>query len=255
MATSSKQASKFAAESAFVFVGTVVKTRAATMETLAADNTAIVQVDRVVSAPSMFASLGGHQITVRFKKPLGLRKGKSLTFFANGWIFGSSIAVDVVGTTEETGSQAMAGAVRRSNATSKDSVLSARLASAAMSVVGTVAKVTKSDKQPSFISEHDPDWREATIDVDEVLKGKKGTKQATVLFPGSDDVRWYKIGKYATGQQGIWMLQRGAKQDPAGIPAKVLAAVPAGAGVLTALHQSDYLPLHELERVRELVSK
>jgi hypothetical protein len=255
MATSSKQASKLSAEAAFVFVGKVVKPRAATMPELAGDNTAIVQVERVVSAPDMFASLGGHQITVRFKKPPRLRSGRSLTFFANGWTFGSSVAVDVVGTTEAAPTPALASAVRGARTSSSDSVLRARLASAEMSVVGTVADVTRSAQQPSHISEHDPNWHEAVIDVDEVIKGKKGTKQATVLFPNSDDVRWYRIGKYKTGQQGIWMLQPGTKQDPAGIPPKVLAAVPAGAGVRTALHRADYLPLHELERVRALAGK
>lgn len=255
MATSARQANKFAAESAFVFVGTVVKTRAATMEALAADNTAIVQVDKVVSAPDMFASAGGQQITVRFKKPTSLRKGSSRTFYTNGWIFGNSLAVDVVGTAEETASRATAGVVRRANVASEDKVLSARLASAKLAVVGKVATVEKSEKQITHISEHDPNWHEATIEVDEVIKGKKGTTQATVLFPNSDDVRWYKAGKFATGQQGIWMLQPGTKQDPAGIPAKMLAAVPAGTDVLTTLHQADYLPLDELERVRALASK
>jgi hypothetical protein len=255
MATSTGKASEFAAESAFVFVGKVVKARAATMEGLAADNTAIVEVERVVSSPDMFASLGGHQITVRFKTPPSLRKGSSLTFFANGWIFGSSIAVDVVGTAEAGDSRAAAGAVRGSLVAGEDSVLKARLASAALSVVGTVEKVAQSAKPPTHISEHDPDWHEATIDVDEVIKGKKDTKKATVLFPNSDDVRWYRIGKYRTGQKGIWMLQPGKRQDSTGIPAKVMAAVPSGPDVLTSLHQADYLPLHELERVRALAGK
>ncbi len=51
------------------------------------------------------------------------------------------------------------------------------------------------------------------------------------------------------------MLQPGARQDSAGIPPKVMAAVPTGANVLTALHKGDYLPLHELERVRALARK
>ena len=253
MATSKQQVGKFAAESAFTFVGTVIKTRAATIEGLATDATAIVQVDRVVSAPDMFTSLAGHQVTVRFKKPMGIRKGSSMTFFTNGWIFGTSIAVDVVGTAEETRGREMATLVRGAVISSQDSILSARLDSAALAVVGTVTKVTKSDKGPTHISEHDPNWHEATIDVDEVIKGKKGVKQATVLFPNSDDVRWHKVGKYTAGQQGIWMLQKGEAQASKGIPAKVFAAIPGGPDVMTALHPADYLPLHELERVRALV--
>lgn len=255
MATSNKQASKYASKSAFVFVGKVVKPKAATMAGLAGDNTAIVQVERVISAPDIFTAMGGHQITARFKRAGDIKKGASLTFFTNGWIFGESLAVDVVGTAADTGSKAAASAVRSASLSSKDSVLRERLDSAAMGVVGRVANVTKSDKGPAYISEHDPNWQEATIDVDEVVKGRKGVKQVKVLFPNSDDVRWQKIGKYAPGQQGVWLLQPGRKQDARGIPAKVMAAVPPGPDVLTALHPSDYLPLHELERVRALVRK
>ena len=255
MATSPRQLSDFTARSAFIFVGTVVKTKAATMPELTADNTAIVRVDRVVSAPQMFASLGGHDVTVRFRAPVSLAKGNTLTFFANGWIFGASVALDVVGVAQETGAQAIAGAVRGSRSASKDNALSARLASATLGVVGTVASVQRSAAGTTHISEHDPDWQEATINVDEVIKGRPGVKQATVLFPNSDDVRWHDIRKYAAGQQGIWLLQPGVKQDAAGISPKVLASVPAGADVMTSLHDADFLPLHELERVKALARK
>jgi hypothetical protein len=255
MATSAKQIGKFAAESAFVFIGKLVKPRAATMPGLSGEDTAIVHVVRVISGPPMFASLAGQDVTVRFKKPVRLRTGSSLTYFANGRIFGRSVAVDVVGTAEETDSATVAGAARSGVIASQDRVLSARLASSAISVAGTVARVTKSDKGTTHISEHDPDWREATINVDEVIKGKKGVKQVKVLFPGSDDVRWHKVNKYAVGQKGVWMLQPGVKQDRAGIQSKIMAAVPTGPGVLTTLHAADYLPLHELERVRALANK
>lgn len=268
MAKNTKQMSKLASQSDFVFVGTVVKKAAATIEGIAGDNTAIVHVDRVVSAPDIFASLGGHEITVRFKRMPALRKGASLTFFATGWLFGESIAVDVVGTAAETGTRAAAGPVRQSVVAEDDRVLSARMASAAMTVVGKVSNVTKSERQApatamamttaggtTHISEHDPNWHEATIDVDEVIKGRKGVKQVTVQFPASDDVRWHKVKKYEVGEQGIWMLQPGAKQDTQGIPAKLLAALPVGPDVLTTLHDVDFLPLHELERVRALAKK
>jgi hypothetical protein len=255
MATSKEQVSKYTAESTFIFVGKVIKTKAATMKEIAADNTAVVQVERVITAPDMFTSLTGAQITVRFKKPAEIKKGDTLTIFANGWIFGSSLAVDAVGTIEETDKVAMTPMVRNALVASNDSVLRARLDSAEMAVAGKVSKVAKREVEPSHISEHDPNWQEATINVDEVIKGKKDVKQVTLLFPGSDDVRWHQIGKYTTGQQGIFLLQRGEKQDPTGIPPKILAAVPAGPEVLTTLHSADYLPLHELERVKALVRK
>jgi hypothetical protein len=255
MATRKNQVSNYAAESAFIFVGKVVKSKAATMEGIAGNNTAIVQVERVISAPDIFGSLGGHQITARFKNASEVNKRGSLTFFANGWIFGASIAVDVIGTAPATPALAAASLVRNAKVSMSDSTLKARIDSAELGVAGRVAAVTKSDKGPTHISEHDPNWHEATIEVDEVVKGRKNIKQVKVLFPDSDDVRWHKVGKYAAGQQGVWLLQPGQRQDSKGIPAKVMAAVPTGRDVLTALHPYDYLPLHELERVRALVRK
>lgn len=254
MATSKKQVSAPAADAAFVFVGKVIKTKAATMEDLAGDNTAIVQVERVVSAPDMFKALGGHQITARFKKASDIKRGPSMTFFANGWIFGASVAVDVVAVAAEDAAPAAATMVRSAATSNSDAVLRERIDSAETVVAGRVASVAKSDKGPTHFSEHDPNWHEATVDVDEVVKGKKGTKQVTVLFPRSDDVRWHTVPKYGPGEQGVWLLQPGQKQKTRGIPPKQMAAVPTG-DVLTTLHPSDFLPLHELERVKALAGK
>jgi len=52
--------------------------------------------------------------------------------------------------------------------------------------------------EPTYISEHNPIWQEATIKVDDVLKGKKNTKEVKVIFPASDDIRWKKTNKNKT---------------------------------------------------------
>src|SRR6185369_809799 len=176
----------------------------------------VLQVERVITAPEMFGALAGSRITVRFKKGPAIKRGSTLTVFANGWIFGASIAVDAVGYTSAAAEPGTA-MLRASSSSNKDAILSARLRSARLGVVGTVSAVAKSAKGPGYISEHDPHWHEATIEVDEVVKGKPGTRQVTVLFPLSDDIRWHKIGKYEQGQQGIWVLQKGKQQDPSGI--------------------------------------
>jgi hypothetical protein len=247
--------SKYAAQSAFVFIGKVVKLKAATVEGITTDDTAVVQVEQVITAPDMFASLAGTQITVRFKKMPRIRKGSTLTLYTNGWIFGESIAVDAVGFAAETRAPQTAKMVRTSHVSHRDAELQARLDSAEMGVVGKVANVVKSDRGPTHISEHDPNWHEATIDVDEVVKGKKNVKRVTVLFPQSDDIRWFKVAKYKPGQQGIWIMQKGRKQDPKGIARKVLDAIPPGTDVRTTLHPADYLPLSELGRVKALLRK
>jgi len=252
---SKQQIKTYAAQSTLVFTGKVIKLKAATLDGIKTDNTAIVQVERVVTAPPAFAALGGQQVTVRLKSMAGVAKGSSMTFFTNGWIYGASLAVDAVAAVKEPATKALAGLVQEERSSEGDSVLKRRLDSAAMAVVGKVSQVEPSAQGTTHISEHDPVWYEATIDVDETIKGKKGAKQVTVLFPKSDDVRWHKVGKYEQGQQGIFLLQQGRKQDPKGIAPKVFAAIPAGTDILTTLHPADFLPLHELGRVKALLTK
>jgi len=255
MVSSEGQVTHLAAEAAFVFVGKVIKPRAATMESLAGENTAVVEIERVISAPAMFASLAGHRITARFEKASSIKVGSTRIFFANGWVFGQSIAVDVVETLAEMPTARAVMQVRDGHEAMNERVLKERLDSATLGVAGRVAKIAKCDKGTTHISEHDPNWREATIEVDEVVKGNKEVKQVTVLFPSSDDVRWHRVAKYAPGQQGVWLLQPGRQQDAKGIPPKQMAAVPPEPDVLTALHPYDYLPLDELVRVKALAGK
>lgn len=262
-----KDIKKYAAQSAFIFTGKVIKLKAATMKNIAGSDTIIMEIINVITAPAMFASVAGQQLTVRFKKLPSLKNGQIITVFSNGWIFGDSIAVDAVGYTTETASSAraantaMAGtgdtasAVQDAVSKSNDAILKERLDSAELGVVGEVTKVEKTKVEPTHISEHNPIWQKATIKVDEVIKGKKSTKQVKVMFPASDDIRWKKTNKYKEGQKGIWMIQNGKKQSSRGISAKAFASIPPGNNVLTTLHQNDFMPLNELSRIKDLLKK
>ncbi len=246
---------KSAEPTPFVFTGRIVKLNAATLPDIACDRTAIVQVDHVVSSPAMFAAVTGAQITVRFAKLPIAARGATLTFFTKGWIYGQGIAVDAVDVRAESSKPVAAVSLRGARADSKDAVLKARLKSAEIGVVGEVTSVEAAGLQTTRISEHDPVWHEATIKVDEVVKGKKGTKQVKVLFPRSDDVRWHKVAKYAIGQQGIWLLHKAATQDAAGIATKAFPAIAAAGDALTAAHSADFLSLDELGRIKALLKK
>lgn len=252
---SKQQIRSYAAQSKFIFTGKVIKLKAATLDGIDPGNTAVVQVDQVVAAPPAFTSLSGQQVTVRFKSLAGITKGSAMTFFTNGWIYGASLALDAVASIKEMEKMPVAALVREGHSSDQDSVVKRRLDSAALVVAGKVTQVEPSTKGSTHISEHDPDWHEATIDVDETIKGQKGTGKVTVLFPKSDDIRWHKINKYQEGQQGIFLLQQGKQQDSKGIAPKVFATIPKESGVLTTLHAADFLPLHELGRVKSLLKK
>jgi len=261
------------AHAAFVFTGKIIKINAAVMKNITTNNTLIIQVEHIIKAPAIFNSITGQQITVRFKKLPKLKKGSVITVFANGWIFGESIAVDAVSYSEEKDKMQVASKVNVSMTSSADNVLKERIDSSELGVVGKVIKIEKADMpekpvallnakegaadEPATtrISEHDPNWHQATIQVDEVVKGQKKLNKVKVLFPKSDDVRWYKISKYEVGQQGVWLLQKGKSQNPKGIAPKVFAAIPEKDDVFTALHNNDYLPLNELGKVKSLIQK
>ena len=261
------------AHAAFVFTGKVIKSKAALMENVINKNTLIVQVQHIIKSPSQFSAIAGQEITVRFKKLPVLKKGAVITVFANGWIFGETIAVDAVNYSEETNKLKMATSINTTVTAAADADIKERIDSAELGVVGKVIKVTKAnvpdtplsltapkttakDEPPTTrISEHDPNWHEATIKVDEVVKGEKSAKNVKVLFPKSDDVRWYKVAKFEVGQQGVWLLQKRKDQSVKGIPPKLLQALPEQEDVFTALHDKDYLPLNELGKVKSLIQK
>src|SRR5204863_9219496 len=92
------------------------------------------------------------------------------------------------------------------------------------------------------ISEHDPKWRDATIEVDKVHKGEHSAPTVTVRFPSSDDVRWYNAPKFHPGQHGVFVLHRASPADaPAGTAAR--AAVRGRQPVVyTALDATDFHP-------------
>ncbi len=237
-----------------VFIGHVTKAKAATMPDIAGGDTAVVAVDHVVAAPAMFAALAGTEVTVRFLRSRIPPTGSSRTFHATGWMYGAGIAVDAV-RVEAADTAAVAAAARRGEQSSaKDGALVQRLDAAHLGVVGEVTSVRPVEVPTTRISEHDPLWHEATIKVDEVVKGRKGTREVNVVFPQSDDVRWRMAPKYTPGQQGIWLLHKGSGPAALGAEAQAVGAPPA-ADVLTALDTTDFLPLEELGRVKALLSQ
>jgi len=254
-------------QAAFIVTGKVVKTNAATMQEIATEQTLILQIETIIKAPSMFASLVGQQITVRFHTMPDLNEGATMTIYANGWIFGETIAVDAVDYSTASDKREVISKATAEMATAEDASLKERLDSAEAAVVGKVTKIEKKEDPPkrvslaadttetTHISEHDPNWHEATIRVDETLKGISDAKEVKVAFPKSDDARWYGIPKFREGQEGVWLLQKGKAQNTRGLSPKIIAAIPEDENVLTTLHANDFLPLSELGKIKSLINQ
>jgi hypothetical protein len=63
-------------------------------------------------------------------------------------------------------------------------------------------------KMPGPITEHDPQWQEAVVEVTAVHKGRRVPRSVRVRFPASTDVAWARAPKLHAGQQGTFLLKR-----------------------------------------------
>jgi len=257
----SRKSGKAAGSPPFVFRGTVKKLRAATMKDVKpGDRTAVVHVDEVLESPPSFANYAGHDITVELAGRAKAAAGDVFVFHAESWMFGESVAVRAVTQERETKSRAAAAvrAVGDPVENHKSRKLDEHLDDADLVVSGQVTAVTVppvpvpatraagAAPEPSGpVSEHDPKWRQAVIQVDETHKGSHESREVTVLFPASTDVRWFRAPKFQAGQKGTFVLHKTKLQSEEHPALRGLAAA-AGTtemDVYTALHPADVQPV------------
>ena len=208
-------------QATFVFKGTIKKLKSATMKDVPlSERTAIVTVDQIIEAPPDLAGYGGQDITVQLSGRQKVRVGQQMFFHATGWMFGDSVAVRSLRQEPvENGAATSADAAgddaverrgqkqQRSHFEDADLVVAGKVV--AVRLPGDSTPGTKRGGRPTGpITEHDPKWREAIIQVDEVLKGSHQEKQVVVRFPASSDVMWHGAPKFEAGQQGYFILHK-----------------------------------------------
>jgi hypothetical protein len=254
----------------FVFQGTVQSVNEATLAAVTnTKNTCVVRVEQILRGSDMVAEFAGRRITVRAAGARKLKAGEQGTFYTNVWLLGESLAVELLDfePLQPTAAMAVAalGAAPTASPTenlkqheftnrvaSADVVLSGRVTSVrlvedapAMAATARAALAgSPAETQTTSISEHDPVWQEATIEVGAVHKGSHGNQTAVIRFPASTDVRWYQAPKLTPGQEGVFVLQAGERSAAGRAEAALAANVPAGpSGYYTALEAADFQPL------------
>ncbi|MDP9049642.1 MAG: hypothetical protein M3O31_02825 [Acidobacteriota bacterium] len=258
----------------FLFIGTVQKLDASTLTQVPKNvPTAIVHVDEVLHAPPVLAKTLGKQITVKLAKGTKPKVGEQILFHANGWLFGDTVAVESVKQEKPSLTKTMlAERVSASDPARNlaDRELQNRVADADMVVEGEVSSIhlpqtesfvaTRTPSSAKPVSEHDPQWREAVINVGAVHRGDPQTKQVVVRFPSSTDVQWYRAPKFRTGDRGVWLLHSSKEAFAAGKPAKrtatselTMASPAPGATVYTALSPMDFQPASKLHTVAPVI--
>jgi hypothetical protein len=134
-----------------------------------------------------------------------------------------------------------------------DADLKARIQAAAMVVVSVEqlrpwSIPPRRPARPKRFTEHDPNWQEAIIHVDEGLKGATAGERVVVRFPGSRDVAFVATPRFAAGQEGTFLLQ---KDTATGSPLTLMAGQSVQA--YTALHRLDVLSKQDAPHVRTLM--
>jgi hypothetical protein len=262
----------------FTFKGTIKKLQSATMkEVPVTPRTVVVTVDQIIEAPPDLAGYDGQDITVQLSGRQKVNVGQDMIFHTTGWMYGESIAVrslsqEAVKSSHTALLRSGVDPIERSAQREKrehfdraDLVVSGKVVAVRLpaykseSAKGvSVPASTKTRIGP--ITEHDPKWREAVIQVDEVHKGSHKKKQVVVRFPASEDVMWYGAPKFHPGQHGFFMLHKLKPEKPKAKrggkrPAKAAAARSEvkTTGAYTALDPIDFQPFSEPGGVKTII--
>lgn len=236
-----------------VFVGTVARAGASTLPSVAASpRTLVVRVEAVLDKPAGLRLAAGDSVTL-VARDSAWHAGERATFYTTGWVFGHGVAVREVGHETMPAQQTLAArrdAFQRLQRQVSDSTLADRVRAADMIVVGKVEAIrapTLMSQPRRRITEHDPDWREAVIAVDTMLKGPN-TNRVVVRFPGSLDVAWHRLPKFTAGQAGTFLLR---KDTLSGAPRAMMSGHPVPA--YTVVAGADILPTTDAPRVQALL--
>jgi hypothetical protein len=252
-----------AKQSSITFVGTVSQVAATSLAAVPKSaQTIVVRVDSVLKKPAAVSLKKGDTVTVEVKDPAAFQEGTQATFYTEGWIFGSGVAVKELGhaapPSSSTGvtpgaAETAEKPVEQSPSEITDQDLQRQIAKADYVVTGRITDVhpwavPKSAAPRYRTSEHSASWHEAVLQVQSVLKGPKLKRNKIVLrFPQSRDVAWVSAPKFEPGQQGVFILQ---KEDVSGAPTSSAAAK---ADVYTCLRPGDFVPMTDEPRVRSLL--
>jgi len=219
------------------------------MAHLPEEEAAIVVVNQVIQAPELLRHIAGQRITVFHAKKIEI--GQRAKFYSEALVFGESIAVEVkwIQPVEAEPAPALADAAGNLHAQraqerfdAADLVVTGRVKAVHAPEAASVAAAMGSNSS-TRITEHDPMWNDAVIEVHEVHKGDAPSGEVVIRFPSSTDVKWYRAPKFQPGQEGVFMLHR---EEPKALASGAAAfAAVAGAATempYTALDPADFHP-------------
>jgi len=198
-------------EGSFVFRGKVVALHTSTTDEENIDNCGIVEVEDVLDAPASLRQFQNQQVTVRFRDMKPITEGEELVLFTEPYWYGESLGVRETGLYPRGAalfeSSRLRGVIAQEHARAGDNELRRVLKASSVVVAGKVVRTSEIHVPDQGLTEHDPEWNEAEIEVDEVLKGDVAGKTLKIVFAGGKDIMYYRAPKLGVGDEGIFMIQ------------------------------------------------
>lgn len=234
----------FVQQSHFIFRGTIQKVNASNVVSIPQSNkTAIVRVDEIIDSPRTLPNLAAQDLTILLKNPESIIEGDQAFFFTQGYSYGATMSIKEVGhLTPDHKSEILKEQIIQAITELPDRNLLRYLAKTDLVVLGKVKQLNIGKNVTSGfpISEHDPRFGKAMIEIQSVLKGSFSKTQIEIQFATSEDVMWLHSPKPQLGQEGVWLLHKGGPKDR-------------GQTFYFALEAIDFMPLDRKKKVKKLL--
>lgn len=244
--TTKRELSHLYEESRFIFKGRVTELGTSNVRHITSiPATVITTVEEVLRGNDVLNALAGKMITAVLDSGKStVEPGEVRVFFANGLVYGESVAVRVLGLIEPT--DEVLGQIRALVELGATKPLEERAANADLIVAGRVVGLRGIEKQAAPNSEHDPEWWIADVLVLSIIRGSRTIKEIEVLFANSRDIVWHQAPKLHSGESGLLLLHKlSAGQSPPNVKKSVYQ-------IIDAL---DFLPIERLQEVKAAIEK
>ena len=249
-----------APEATFIFKGTIKKLKATTVSAAPVTNhTCIVTVNQIIEAPQNLAAYAGQDITVELRTRRKIKAGDQMIFHAISWLFGEGLAVRSLyeETEAEPTTPHLDAVARRAQRETQerfndaDLVIAGKVIEVRLPAPDASKKKAGAARGTTRVSEHDPKWREAVIEVTEVHKGSHSNRRVVIRFPASTDVAWRRAPKFKAGQEGYFALHESAQ--PASGRATKKGGKASADVAYTVQDPHDYEPYTETGGIRSMI--
>lgn len=224
--------------------------------------TVVVKVANMYIGSEIAGDQAGRNITVILSRPSRFKVGEEAYFFGNPRYVGKSLTMADEGEISASDARASSAEIQRGVQARRDLPVRLRLNVADMVFRGKVESVrslevsdaAEKQRDRESVSEHDPEWRVASVRVSTPLRGvKEGV--VLIIFPASNDIMWLNTPKPKVGQEAVFLAHKPLKEEEPLLRATgVLDFIRRQAAELVT-YPYDILPATEEGRVRELLTK